>query len=405
MDIESIIGLVAGIFGIATGVVWLVGETKNKMKSASAGHLFKELTNRELSDARRKDILKRLNKTSIIAGRITNGYISKFQLNSRGKEKLFLDLCVQNNIEPTGDLCRKLLNVNAPALQKRYEENKAQIIRNNLENIKPVINVKQTVYFSQHLTAYKCWNNIKQALDANGVAYGLLPNTKDIWVRDFMPAYVNGKYVAYKYNPDYLQDNREYITDDISDVFNFSDDSVVETGLILDGGNIITCGNKVIMTEKIFVENPGYTREQLIQKIEMDFSAKLIIIPWDREEIYGHADGMVRCVSADHVLINNYKDIDPELYDRLLEALSPHFSKISELEYGKAARSQSWAHLNYLQVGDLIFVPQLRISSDQLAIGRLSEVFAGSTIVPVEVNSIVRKGGALNCVSWNHFEI
>lgn len=262
--------------------------------------------------------------------------------------------------------------------------------------------INQTIYFSQHLTAYKCWNNIKQALEENGIAYGLLPNTKDLWARDYMPAYSNGRYVSYVYNPDYLQDEKEYITNNIQEVFDLSNDSVVSTELVIDGGNIIVCGNKVIMTDKVFVENPNFTKEQVINEIERVFSAKLVLIPWDRYEKYGHADGMVRYVSDNHVLLNQYKDIDPELRERLLKALSLHFSKISELEYGKSSSSNSWAHINYLQVDKCIFVPQLGILSDKLALEQISRIFPDSKVVPIEVKGIVRKDGALNCVSWNY---
>ena len=113
---------------------------------------------------------------------------------------------------------------------------------------------------------------------------------------------------------------------------------------------------------------------------------------------------MVRFVSDNHVLINQYKDIDPDFRQKLIDALSPYFSKISELEYGKASSQNSWAHINYLQVDNFIFVPQLGIMTDKLAREQISKVFPTSKIVPVEVKGIVKNGGALNCVSWNHFE-
>ena len=154
----------------------------------------------------------------------------------------------------------------------------------------------------------------------------------------------------------------------------------------------------------LFRSNSGFSKEEVVAEIERVFSAKLVVIPWDKEEKFGHADGMVRFVSDDHVLINQYKDIDPVLRQKLIDALSPHFSEISELEYGKASSQNSWAYINYLQVDNFIFVPQLGIMTDELAREQISKVFPTSKIVPVEVKGIVKKGGALNCVSWNHYE-
>ncbi|MGM9847309.1 MAG: agmatine deiminase family protein [Muribaculaceae bacterium] len=412
MNIESIIGIVAGVFGILTGVAWLHSEVKSRVKPRSSAVLFKELANKQITDAKKREILVKLNKTSVIKGRLSQEYIDGFEWNNRGIENLFLDLCEFNNIEPTDDICLDLLASRMPSLQKRYKDLKQVQIKVEEKNSPEVTeydsiqlnHMKQTVYFSRYIMAYRCWNNITEALETNGVSFGLLPKTKDIWARDYMPAFSGGRYVAYKYNPDYLQKSREYITDNIYEVFDFSKDTIVKTDLVIDGGNIIVCGDKIIMTDKIFVENPNYTKEKVVELVEKAFSAKLVIIPWDKEEKYGHADRMVRYVSDNHVLINNYKDIDPELRLKILEALKPYFSQISELEYGSAQRVNSWAHINYLQVNDMIFVPQLDIPSDPLAIEQISKIFPGHKVIPVEVKGIVKIGGALNCVTWNHFE-
>ena len=415
MSIESIIGIIAGIFGIVTGCAWLHGVMKQHVKQKTAYSLMKQIVDKNLTDAQRRKILGKLNKNKLVNGRIKETYINNFVLGGKGIEKLLLEICVENEIEPTEDLCKELIDTKGQTLRKQYQEvvstpiKKQEVVETpsvKVEEVMPKATSKQTIYFSQHLTAYSCWTNIKQALEENGIAYGLLPNTKDIWARDYMPAYSNGHYVSYVYNPDYLQNekNKKYITDNVEEVFDFSNDSVIKTKLVIDGGNVILCGDKVIMTDKIFNENSSLSKEEVIAEIERVFSAKLVVIPWDKEEEFGHADGMVRYVSDNHVLINQYKDIDPEFRQKLIDSLSPYFSEISELEYGKASSSQSWAHINYLQVDNYIFVPQLGIMTDKLALEQISKVFPTSKVVPVEVKGIVKNGGALNCVSWNHYE-
>ena len=69
------------------------------------------------------------------------------------------------------------------------------------------------VCFSQYLTAYKCWSELSAALARQQVDYALLPNTKDIWMRDFMPVQCTpDHFVAYRYEPDYLCGQSQYIT-------------------------------------------------------------------------------------------------------------------------------------------------------------------------------------------------
>ena len=411
MSIESVIGIVAGIFGIITGIAWFHGELNKRTKKNKANMLLKQIIDKKNTDSQRRKLLQKLNKNKIVGGRITEAYINNFELNGKGIEKLCLDLCVQNQIVPSEDLCKELLDTRGQSIRKQYEDIQSQILieeKATETTEQKIMNTKsqnpQIVYFSEHLTAYKCWANIKQSLEENGIPYGLLPNTKDLWARDYMPVYSNGHYVSYVYNPDYLQNDKQYITDNIDDVFDFANDSKVSTKLIIDGGNVIVCGDKIIMTDKVLKENPELTKEEVIEEIERTFSAQLVLIPWDTYEEYGHADGMVRFVSDGHILLNQYKDIDPELRQKLLDALSPYFSKISELEYGKASSTNSWAHINYLQVGKFILVPQLGIMTDKLAIEQISRVFPDSKVIPVDVKGIVKNGGALNCVSWNYYQ-
>ena len=103
----------------------------------------------------------------------------------------------------------------------------------------------------------------------------------------------------------------------------------VSTDIVLDGGNVVKCGDKVIMTDKIIDENPMRFYRDILRELENHFRAQIVLIPRDR---YGHADGMVRWIDGNRDLLNNYVQTDPCLRKRVLEALSPHFV-VEELEY------------------------------------------------------------------------
>jgi len=129
------------------------------------------------------------------------------------------------------------------------------------------------VYFSEHLKAYKCWGNIEAALKKYGVAYGLMPGTKDIWARDFMPIQKGQhSFMSYEYNPNYLKDEQDYITRNVRACYDFSRKYLTVLDAVIDGGNIIKCGDKIIMTDKLFVENKDKERDALKEYIEEVFA-------------------------------------------------------------------------------------------------------------------------------------
>lgn len=78
--------------------------------------------------------------------------------------------------------------------------------------------MKQSIYISEWLEKdYKVVRDqLKGALSSLQIAVEVLPYSKDVWCRDYMPVYIgNGQYVGFNYQPDYLWDKpsrRDYIT-------------------------------------------------------------------------------------------------------------------------------------------------------------------------------------------------
>ena len=235
------------------------------------------------------------------------------------------------------------------------------------------------------------------------VHWDFLPQTTSplhIWARDYMPVQVSKeKFVCFNYSPDYLKDNPEN-KPDTSAILSALDIHVTDSDIIIDGGNVISCGNKVIMTDKIFRENPHYERNVLIDTLGQLLKAEIVLIPEDYYDEYGHADGMVRYMGEGRVLLNNYCDFDKALRKRLLAALSPHFD-ITELHYGTYT-DKSWAYLNFLHVGQHILIPMMEDKLGETAFKQIADAFPQCKCHPVyHCESIAREGGALNCSTWN----
>jgi hypothetical protein len=235
------------------------------------------------------------------------------------------------------------------------------------------------------------------------VRWDFLPLTASplhIWTRDYMPVQVSKeKLVRFNYSPDYLKDAPEY-KPDTSAILSALGIHVIDSDIIVDGGNVISCGNKVIMTDKIFRENPNYDRDVLIHKLSQLLETEVVLIPEDYYDEYGHADGMVRYMGESRVLLNNYYDFDKALRKRLLAALSPHFD-ITELHYG-AYTDRSWAYINFLHVGQHILIPMMDDKLGEVAFPQIADAFPQCKCHPIHhCESIIREGGALNCSTWN----
>ena len=261
------------------------------------------------------------------------------------------------------------------------------------------------VYFSTWLTKLKCWQDIRMTLEQARVPYRLLEGTQDYWVRDFMPIQVTrNSYVQYIYNPDYLHTSTDYRTDGVVcfDRLCFPDSKIVKTDIVLDGGNVIKCGDSVIMTDKVFFENRERNKAKVMDELERAFGAEDVIIPWDRHERYGHADGMVRYLGDGRVLLSNYKDFAPEFANELVKTLSLKYD-VTELSYPlQKPSSYNWAYINYLQVGKVVLVPQLDDPEDDMVYEQLHNLFPDFSICRVGgIKPLLRRGGGLNCVSWN----
>ena len=268
----------------------------------------------------------------------------------------------------------------------------------NFETIKVLI--AKGLSYHLYANATRC---LLDSFHCHKIEWGFMLNTSSplhIWARDYMPVQVSKeKFVRFCYTPDYLQDSPEY-KPDTSVILSELGIHTIDSDIIIDGGNIISCGDKVIMTDKIIRENPHYQRNKLIDTLSQLFEAEIILIPEDRYDEYGHADGMVRYMGNNCVLLNNYYDFDKALRKKLLAALNPHFD-IVELHYD-AYTENSWAYLNFLHIGQHVFVPMQEDRLAVIAFKQIAEAYPECECHPIcECDNIIREGGALNCCTWS----
>lgn len=237
----------------------------------------------------------------------------------------------------------------------------------------------------------KVWGKIEGALQERGVKYALIEGCKDIWVRDFMPlALEDGGFLSYEYNPNYLKTSPHLRTS--------YPRGERDLGLVLDGGNFVRFKDVVLMCEKVLSENPS--QSEIISMIkERAGVERVILLPKVAYDRYGHSDAMCRWIDERTILINDFSLEGKGFHSKLERALEGY--EIISLKYSDEFLSKyKWgAYLNFVEVENLLLLPTYGIDEDKKVIERFEEIFEGKTIAPIECKEIIRRGGALHCVS------
>lgn len=240
-----------------------------------------------------------------------------------------------------------------------------------------------------------------------------LKNTNNYWCRDYMPVMVfpDGTYSKFEYKPDYLVEYKTYqktITNQDEACKELSLFTPTNMGIIFDGGNYVRCGNKVIMTDKIFSENPQWPVHEILQRLRDALCADIVLLPWDMKDFCGHSDGMVAPLEDGRILLNScWRDKSKKFHRRLLKILEAHFD-IVELDYGCKELNDSWCYLNFLKVPNGLLLPCLSenfdCDSDIAAKELFEKLFPGNTIIQIYAQPLIKEGGALHCVTWEYIE-
>ncbi|MBR1514498.1 MAG: agmatine deiminase family protein [Bacteroidales bacterium] len=421
MSTEFFIGTAIGIVGIVPVIIQFV----KWIRKPNLRDLMTKLTDSSLSTQAHRKVLKKMNVMLLPLGkRISTEYINSFELENRGKEVVFIDLCLKNDWEPTKDLCIMFLNGDYPSMRKRYremkkgqsfmEETTSESVAKEENKENPIGN--EIVYMSELLEErfQDSFNRLTTILKKHGVEYRLLKGTRDIWCKDYMPIQTeSGKLIQFRYEPSYLKGKKEWeeSRSDVKEVCRQNGFEPIFSNINLDGGNVLLCSGRAIISDRIFAENPEYTdKGQLVKELSDLLEAEIIIIPAQNGDYTGHADGMVRFIDHDTILGNNRSEeykywsngIEKVLKDKKLKYIDvPFFYGYKDSKHPENAIG---IYVNYLEVGNLIVLPVFEVEGnrDAEAIDTFKQIFPDKIIETINYNEVALEGGVLNCSTWTY---
>jgi len=256
------------------------------------------------------------------------------------------------------------------------------------------------------------WNQFdifKSLLNKYHKNINYLQNTSDIWCRDYMPVRVNkNKLVQFRYEPSYLNDYTDLRSIPV-DVNAANGIEAIYADINLDGGNVVFGGERVIISDRIFLENPNTNKKELLQELERLLEAEVMIFPSIRSEITGHADGMVRFYNANTILLT-----DPSIDYRYWQKAVDKFIALYKINViivpaftFKSKQIDSWnaigCYINYFETDDLIVVPQYECegNKDAATLALIRDLYPNKTVEGINCFELAKEGGILNCVIWN----
>lgn len=176
----------------------------------------------------------------------------------------------------------------------------------------------------------------------------------------------------------------------------------------LDGGNVLICEGRAILSDRIFSENPEKAEKELIDELGNLLECEIIIIKAlnsKNEDFTGHADGMVRFVNKSTLLGNRLSDDYKYIQDDRRKIIEKYNLKYIDVPFfstkdSKHRDSAIGIYVNYLEVNNLIVVPVFGREEDKEAVDIIQKAFPDKIIETINYNEVAIEGGLLNCTTW-----
>jgi agmatine/peptidylarginine deiminase len=287
--------------------------------------------------------------------------------------------------------------------------------------------MKDVVYFNEwfaHNHKDVFWA-AKLNLEAYGVKVRTFNGTRNVWSRDYMPVQVGDHFVKFQYAKTPNDWDRWPQLKVAEECWRWVP-NLLESPLILDGGNCVMGYGKAIVTEKFIHDNGAGSQEALEQAL----GCPVILIPVEPGDELGHSDGICRFVNHNTLIVNDYscvfdKDDRFRKYQRDLEKTleKANFNTFRftyafdswDWDMPEAAFRQIWPDAdayspgwgyfcNWLQTENVILLPAFGLPKDARARQIVDNLFPNHAVVMIDCRYLSMMGGLCNCVSWSFRE-
>lgn len=269
--------------------------------------------------------------------------------------------------------------------------------RNNIVFISAQLKVfHPNVYFS-----------LKNAFTQISVDCKELPDTRDIWVRDFLPVRTRtGKFVQFVFNPSYLRSCKYAHLRTEPEVvlphLGISTKDIVRSPLILDGGSIHIFNNVALVSTRILKENKKYSKRFIRRHLEEVLEvSSVVFISEEPSDIFGHIDGICAPYKYPFIFVADTSCYSRSHFISLLTDIrnAGLLPVVIPYKIPPAVESAVYCYLNFLYINDYIIFPQFNTPLDSYMLS-IFKTIHGDRIIPIFCREVAEKGGAIHCITW-----
>lgn len=226
-----------------------------------------------------------------------------------------------------------------------------------------------------------------------------------IWLKDIMPFENVVFKPAFSYLP---KKEKKLLEKNILEFYNASNhwiknDQIKYSDLMLDGGSIIKNSDMYFVSQK-FVEDNG---KESIKKLydTLNECYNIIFIQPDPLDKTGHIDSVIRPIDKNLVLLNDYRNICPDVHEKNTKVLSDN--KIDYILIPVfPSRKKVWGwysldghYLNYIQIGNKCINNSFNNREQEKELEFILKQYFDD-IYWIDIQPFSKYGGGLHCLTW-----
>lgn len=270
----------------------------------------------------------------------------------------------------------------------------------------------------------KLYEELEKALTLDGTEVTTIVADKlpSIWVRDYFPINVDGKFLMFKPCTDYMDSYQKEFYDhfDFNNLKKILKKNFKKVPLILDGGNAIFNDKLLITTEKVYQDNNNMSKREVNKILQEAFNGRKIVALKTEDPQYdpvGHSDGVVNFLDNDTLFISDYSNIDQELHDHnrnQIENLVEHHvlpqyfvDKVTTLKEDRDWYDIEGCYINFIGTKTSLIFPKFKNKEYNQIIKEMVQKLdkLKRKIHFIECNQVTKYGGGLHCISYDYESI